>query len=344
MRFCSFVAFCLSFSICFAGELPQVEDVLDMELSSAQAELKAIQAFSDSSPIQQEKLARAKSNVAFLSERNALLQSRVLTSSIYYHVYAAEAQTAFRYLNDANGVFNRFHSLFPEYQFSKEHPAHFVIYPDRASYRKYENIKEGIAGHAVSDHLMTQRYIETERGLELEEQVQPQTQLQRLAFYVPTSDDPNQVTFAHELTHLFTWDLIQKSKTTPGDIDLNLFLNEGFAEYMAVMDHDEQKKLRLEPLRHIKDPQGPLVWVGQQTYPGSERIREFYSEAYLFTRWIMETDPHAALRLRMLLQIHSAAQAIDTMDVMQKQKGIPVLNFDAYNVWRAKVLGRSNLP
>jgi hypothetical protein len=195
-----------------------------------------------------------------------------------------------RYLQEASAVYENYRKLFPSYHFSFRYPAHFVVYPDRASYLKFEKVDPRVAGHAFSQRLSFQRFIETERGLELEEELRPNTKLQRLAFYAPGSEDPNQTTFAHELVHLFNWDMLNQGIADAREIRPNLFLNEGLAEYFAVLDDPFQHALRIAPLKEWTGAIPLKEWLEATDYPDPEMRRLFYSEAYLFSRWVIENS------------------------------------------------------
>ena len=182
------------------------------------------------------------------------------------------------------------------------------------------------------------KYVETDEGIKVEEEKIPNSKLQRLAFYVAGDDDPNQVTFAHEFTHLFNWDLINQDGSGVEERTPNLFLNEGLAEYFATLNNQEQQEMRLAPLRRIANPIGPWKWLEFASYPSTAgRMREFYSEAHLFAAWLAGQKPAAGKRLKTLLMVHSFDEAEGAMQRLTAEF-VPRIDLNAYLVYRQKVL------
>lgn len=312
-------------------------DVLEMEIQQIQEERDAIEQSSLSAEEKGGALQNAKDKVVLLSERNRQFPARISSANSFYHIYATTTQTAYHYMHEADHVYSEYVRLFTNYRFSNEYPAHILVYPDHATYLKYEKVNPAVAGHAMSDRLTFKKYVETSKGLEVEEELRPGTKLQRLAFYVPAADDLNQTTFAHELAHLFNWDMVNQDAPAGDEITPNLFLNEGLAEYFGVMDDRKQHELRIAALRRITKPVGPWEWLGLPTYPPYLKIREFYAEAYLFSRWLTDQKPVAGERLKAFLAIHSLEEAEETMQQLT-QRFVPRIDLNAYAAYRQKIL------
>jgi hypothetical protein len=312
-------------------------DVLQFEVNQIQQEYDAIEKTSFASPEKQEALDELRPQLDLLKKRNAIFKARISSGNSCYHIYAANLSTAYKYLNEADAAYKKFCHLFKGYQFSNQYPIHVLVYPDRASYLHYEKMHRAVAGHAVSTRLTLQKYIETPRGLEVEDVIQPNSQLQRLAFYVAPSTDPNQHTFTHEIVHVFNWDMIHQNVDARNEIALNLFLNEGLAEYLATKDRPEQQELRLAPLRKLTQYAGPAQWIGSRGYPSFFTIREFYSEAYLFVRWLVEEQPLAGPRLKALLTARSD-EDVEKMQRWLASNNIQRIDWKKYREFRDRIL------
>ncbi len=334
MKFFSFL-FLLGFarSILAASNM----DLLEIEIQQIQEELNAIQKSSLSADAKNPSIQKTQSKLNLLLERNRIFPARISSANAFYHIYATNIQNAHRYMNEADQVYSQYRQLFTDYHFSSQYPAHMVVYPDRPTYLKYEQMSSSIAGHAISDRLTFKKYIETEAGLELEEELRADTKLQRLAFYMTSGDDPNQTTFAHELVHIFNWDMLNQNAPVGSEITPNLFLNEGLAEHFAALNNEEQHQLRITPLRRIANPIGPWDWLGSKTYPSFMRVREFYSEGYLFARWLAGQKPNAGKRLQALLRVHSMDEAEAAIQQLTQQY-VPKIDLENYLEYRQKIL------
>jgi len=161
--------------------------------------------------------------------------------------------------------------------------------------------------------------------------------LQRLAFYLPSASDPSGTTFAHELVHVYVWDLLNQ-KSAISDIRGNRFLNEGVAEYFALLHKPSEQSVRLEPLRKTRQPMGPLQWLNMSGYPPEPFIGEYYAEAYLFVKWLME-KPQAGARLEFLLPLTNVAEMEEAIKRMAIERSIPRVDFREYAEYRKKTLG-----
>lgn len=268
-------------------------------------------------------LDETRKEVDLLLERNNRMSVR--ESTAYYRIYAGTPESAFSYLQQAEEVYQNYQKLFPDYRFSGKDPAHFIIYPSRELYLKYEKVDPAIAGHALSRRVQYRNSDGSQTGT-----------LLRLAFYDVPATDPNSRTFRHELTHLFTYDLLNQNSSQ--EIQPNRFLNEGTSEYFAVMNAPEQQQMRIEPLRNSPSPT-PMQWFGLIGYPPGPAIRNYYSEAYLFVRWLAEQSS-AGDRLKALLKLQSPDQAQQLIESPAQQQFASRLNLQDYQTWRARVLQR----
>jgi hypothetical protein len=195
----------------------------------------------------------------------------------------------------------------------------------------------GVAGHAQSQRIEGKRFRRTAKEVEIDASNPTPIKLQRLALYQAPQDSGDAVTFAHELAHLFTWDILNKNTPSHLQAQPNLFLNEGLSEYMATLNQPAQQQLRLEPLRRLSHYVGPQQWLDASGYPPGNYIREFYSEAYLFVRWLAE-QPEAGRRLQALLKAKSFKEFSEMLRVLPTDQPISRIAIEDYDKFRQKVL------
>jgi hypothetical protein len=318
----------------FPALAQDVSDILERESMQTQYTLQELQTQHASAS----EIAAVQQELHHITERNERFVSR-LGGSIF-KVYGFNPQVTSDFLRQSTAIYQQYRQLFPDYQFSPQTTAHLLIYPDPASYLKYERMPYGVAGHAQSKKIEGTRFRRTNKAIEIDRSNPTPIKLQRLALYQAAPNSGDAVTFGHELAHLFTWDILNQKAAASDPRDANLFLNEGLSEYMATLNQPAQQQLRLQPLRHASSYIGPRQWLDLGGYPPENYIREFYSEAYLFVRWLAE-QPQAGRRLQALLKTKSFKEFNLVLTQLPREQPVSALSFDDYEKYRQKILSRS---
>jgi hypothetical protein len=304
-------------------------DILEIERLQLEKEIADYPLASLPEEERYKKIREFDTRKQLLAERNNLLPVRIPTR--YYKVYTTDGSIAYQHTQFADEVYNRYRELFPDYTFAGKHPVHFLIYPDRAAYLKYEGMDPRVAGHALSRQTTARDLAAVGPGIAGFTKISPETQIQRLAFYLPAAQDMDQKIFTHELAHIFTWDMLNEKRTVPRSP--NLFLNEGLSEYFASQGNPDLFAKKLNPLRDMRRSSWPLSWLGASTYPAPVHIASFYAEALLFVSWLAE-QPQAGPRLRALLEVSSDQEAMEVVKKLSLEKSVPPINWSDYAPYR----------
>jgi len=115
-------------------------DILVREFEEAEAEVQALKQKGGDSV----RLQEAEAKVRLLQERNQKFLARPANAS--YRVYAMNSSQGFQYLREADEVYANFRKVFTQFRFSNRYPAHFLVYPNRESYQKYERVAQWMGG------------------------------------------------------------------------------------------------------------------------------------------------------------------------------------------------------
>ena len=166
--------------------------------------------------------------------------------------------------------------------------------------------------------------------------------------------------FAHEVSHILTYELVNPGRMSITDVETSLFLNEGLAEYFSARLFPDGFEKRLEVVREaygitpktaeseVRDvalnEQFSKVrdirledYLKRDAYPEGAAILQFYSEAALFVQWLMQL-PGGPELVSALLVTPDAGQMEAQLRQHQRRYNLPVTGWEQYQPYRKQVL------
>lgn len=294
-------------------------------------------------------LASTQEEIEFLRARNGGFQGRAGARD--FCVYAANRAAAERYLKEAQAVLALYQKLFPRVSFLPASPAQILVYPDHAAYLKWEKIPANVAGHTISVRSLQMSVVKKNGQYRIENLPSSNLKQHRLATY---QQDVAYV-FAHEVSHILTYELVNPGRMAIQDTKTSRFLNEGLAEYFAARLHREVLDKRLDDLRKIYgiDPVAPgktsapdyplREALSAAEYPQGLEMAAFYSEAALFCDWLMGL-PDGPNLMGGMLTIGTADRMESLMKQYQRDHGLPADGWAQYLAHRKAVLEKPAAP
>lgn len=284
-------------------------------------------------------IGRMEERIASLQRRNQMLAHTAV--SRHFVIHAAEKQDADKYLELSEKVLQTYVQYFPGLNFNPSNPAQIFLYPDRAEYLKYDGVHAMVLGHAISNRQKGYDLVKRNNTYLFEEVPISNAKWYRLATYKQDKTD----VFAHEVCHILTYDMINPTQSDLSDLHPSRFLNEGLSEFFGAQhDADVVQKRGMGLLISEKDgtlkistPPNFQELLGQDQYPKeSEKISDFYSEATIFTKWLMEL-PDGAQLVKNLLR-SKPEQMESQLRIHQRHHNVPDVGYAAYLPFREKIL------
>lgn len=313
-------------------------DVLRMELEEARSRVTALSNTPGTGTETEQHraaLAEARRKFTLMQERNSSFISREDRGG--FIAYAYSQQIGVEHIRLAEHYYSVFRQLFPDFRFTQRNPVHFIIYPNRDAYLKYEDIPQWAGGHAMTRRIVLLKLSYTDRGYLPEPD--PRHKLLRLAINSDRDFAGRSNFLGHELTHIFVWELLNVDDKQYTSINGNRFLNEGIAEYIGLYNLAQLQSERLSALAQVKDPAGPLTWLDFNGYPAERaRIDEYYAEAYLFVRWLATIDRKAGERLRAVLPAQTLAEFKAKLAEFERNEPLYKINLNDYPAYRKRIL------
>ncbi|MBV9463063.1 MAG: hypothetical protein JO317_02440 [Verrucomicrobiae bacterium] len=282
-----------------------------------------------------------------LEERNTRMRGRA--DSREFVVYAESQEIAREYLKEAQATRELYEQIFPRARFLPSTPAQILIYTSLRDYVKYEQVFDPMAsltdGHTLPSRGSKLRLMrQGPRKFAVESVVVSSNKQYRLATYrqvVP-------YVFAHEVSHIMTYEMVNPSSSSLQDARPNTFLNEGLAEYFAARLHPKTLQERVQPLRQtfgigedppldMELPEADLdAYLGMSSYPRGEKLFELYSEGTLFVSWLMQL-PDGPNLVGTLLTTPSG-QFETLMKQYQREHGLNPTGWAQYQAFRRDIL------
>ena len=282
-----------------------------------------------------------------MKARKALLKA--IASTRTFTIYAATDASAEAHMKIADATLQDYRSFFPNLMFQPSTPVQILLYPERNEYLKYDGVHAMVLGHAISNRQKSTDLVRRGNVYKFEQNISSSKKFHRLA----TFEDKNPFLFVHELSHIFTYELINPRQIDINDLKPNQFLNEGISEFFASRQNPDVFKYRARFLLGGKTTEGKVVAAaplpdllglfGAESYPKDASISTFYSEATLATRWLMEMPAGPQLVKFLLTAVDSRGKPMaDQMESLvrnhQRTKSLPVEGFAAFAAYRRSVL------
>jgi hypothetical protein len=288
----------------------------------------------------------ASAFIGNMEERNASLHRRnqmlgYTAISKHFAVHASTKVDADTYLEFSEKVLKTYSQHFPSLNFNPSNPAQIFLYPDRAEYLKYDGVHVMVLGHAISNRQKGYDLVKRNNTYLFEEVPISTAKWYRLSTYKQEKTD----VFAHEVCHLLTYDMINPTQSDLSDLNPSRFLNEGLSEFFGAQHDPEVVQRRgMGLLTSEKDgslkisaPPNFQELLGQDQYPkDSEKMSDFYSEATLFTKWLMELPEGPQLVRNLLLS--KPAQMESQLRIHQRHHRVPDIGYAAYLPFREQLL------
>jgi hypothetical protein len=352
MRRAVFLGFLLLSTTLFAAE----RNILEEEAINTQALIAEIKRLDKRNSIGNatEVVSHWQNELFLIQERNARFKGRA--SSREFCVYAETQAVAERYLKEAQSVLDLYEKLFPRSNFLPASPAQILIYSREDDYLKYEHIPAGVVGHTHAMRSKKMAIVKRSSVYSIEPVTTSNIKDHRLATY--QQDVP--YVFAHEVSHILTYELVNPGRMSINDVETSLFLNEGLAEYFSAKLFPDGFEKRLEVLRdsHGISPLTPDLMAKDMTlnvqsakvrdirledylkkdaYPTGAEILQFYSEATLFVSWLMQL-PGGSELVSALLVTPDAKQMEVQLRQYQRKHNLPITGWEQYQPYRKQVL------
>ena len=295
-----------------------------------------------------------QNELLMLQERNARFKGRALGRE--FCIYAESQAVADRYLKEAESVLAIFEKLFPRTNFLPATPAQIIIYGREEDYLRFEHIQPGVVGHTLA--MRGKKMALTKKGgiYSIGPVTNSNIKDHRLATY--QQDVP--YVFAHEVSHILTYELVNPGRMAINDVETSLFLNEGLAEYFSARLYPDGFEKRIDVLREaykitpqsteaeVKDvalqEQFAKVrdirledYLKRDVYPSGGEILQFYSEATLFVQWLMQL-PDGPELVSVLLGMRDSKSMEAQLRQDQRKHNLPVIGWEAYQPYRKRAL------
>jgi len=352
----------LLFLLLPATLLAAERNILDEEIANTQALISEIKRLDKRSTIGNAGavLNRWQTELALMQDRKMRFKGRA--SSREFCVYAETQDTAERYLMEAQAVLDLFEKLFPRTNFLPASPAQILIYRNEEDYLKYEHIPSGVVGHTNAMRSKKMSIVKRGSLYSIEPVTSSNIKDHRLATY--KQDVP--YVFAHEVSHILTYELVNPGRMSIHDVETSLFLNEGLAEYFSARLYPTGFEKRLEVLREaykitplMSESQVQAVSLDAQfekvrdirledflkkdAYPEGASILNFYSEATLFVQWLMQL-PGGPELVSALLVTPEFKQMEAQLRHHQRKHNLPVTGWEQYQPYRKRILLNAHKP
>ncbi len=331
-------------------------NILDEEVVNTQQLISEIKRLDKRGGISNsaEVVAHWQQELALIQQRNSRFKGRAACRE--FAVYAETQEVAERYLKEAQSVLDCYEKLFPRTHFLPASPAQILIYGNEQDYSKYEHIPAGIVGHTHAMRSKKMTIVKRGSLYSIEPVTNSNIKDHRLATY--RQDVP--YVFAHETSHILTYELVNPGRMSITDVETSLFLNEGLAEYFSAQLYPDGFEKRLEVLRETYGitPQTiesqlkevaleeqfskmrdiPLEdYLKRDAYPSGAEILQFYSEATLFVQWLMQL-PGGPELVSALLVTPDPQQMEAQLRHHQRKYNLPVTGWAQYQPYRKQVL------
>lgn len=331
-------------------------NILDEEVTNTQALIAEIKRLDKRGSIgnSSEVLSHWQNELLQIQERNSRFKGRA--TSREFTIYAETQPVAVRYLKEAQSVLDLYEKLFPRSNFLPATPAQILIYGREEDYLKYEHIPPGVVGHTLATRGKRISIVKHGSIYSIEQVTNSNIKDHRLATY--QQDVP--YVFAHEVSHILTFELVNPGRMSMTSVETSLFLNEGLAEYFSAQLFPDGFEKRLEVLRHgygitpqtieseVKDvslnAQFSKVhdirledYLKRDVYPNGGEVLQFYSEATLFVSWLMQL-PSGPELVSALLVTPDPKQMEAQLRSYQRKFNLPVTGWDQYQPYRKQAL------
>ncbi|PTY03023.1 hypothetical protein DB346_07125 [Verrucomicrobia bacterium LW23] len=333
------VAWCVAFNALFmaaAVAQDRPTDVLRLELEEAKARVTTLSASTGLISEEHRKtLAEARERLTLLQERNNMLLTREDRGG--FVVYATNSQVAQEYVRMAEHYVSVYRQLFTDFKFTQRNPVHFIVYPTKEQYLKYEQIPQWAGGHALTRRIVMMRIGYSDKGYTIE--ADPRYKMLRLALYYHPDYSARSATLGHEVAHILVWEMLNKNDKEFNVVNGNRFLNEGVADYVGTYNMAQAQNERLSILNKTPQPIGPFTWLDTPHYPATpNQISEYYAEAHLFVRWLATADTKGGARLKVLLPSRDFNDFKKRLEEFERNEPLYKINLDNYAPYRKKVL------
>jgi len=287
-----------------------------------------------------------KERLTVLASRNQLLDQKA--SSSHFTIYASTKESAEKYLQIAEETLDVYESCFTTLIFSPSTPAQILLYPSRAEYLKYDGISSMVLGHALSNRQKSWTIIKRSDGYHIEQTISSSKKYHRLA----TSEEKSPFVFIHEVCHIFTYEIVNPRQLDLAELRPSVFLNEGISEFFAAKRNPDVFKSRALGLLGGKRTDGTTVppapppnlatmFKSGVNLNDANKAQNFYSEATLTIRWLLEM-PEGPQLVRNLL-VADPDQMEGILRNYQRNCGMPADGFAAYAAYRQKILDELKL-
>ena len=331
-------------------------NILDEEVTNTQQLISEIKRLDKRGSIGNsgEALSHWQNELAMIQERNTHFKGRAVSRE--FAIYAETQPVAERYLKEAQSVLDLYEKLFPKSNFLPATPAQILIYGREEDYLKYEHIPPGVVGHTLANRGKKMALVKHGNVYSIEQVTASNIKDHRLATY--QQDVP--YVFAHEVSHILTFELVNPGRMSINNIETSLFLNEGLAEYFSAQLYPDGLEKRVALLRegYGITPQTPESqvknvalnehfakvrdirledYLKRDAYPQGSEILQFYSEATLFVSWLMQL-PGGSELVSALLVTPDPKQMEAQLRHHQRKFNLPVTGWDQYQPYRKQAL------